>query len=460
MQRLFRITAVLVLVFSGLTFGASAGSAAPAQAGTPQNYLVLYKGNSVPSDAAARISQAGGTLVYSYDAIGVAIASSSSATFRDALLADNRIEGADATAAVGTTLNETVEEETTDSALIPPNFNYEWDMRQISVPQAHAVTLGSPDVIVGDIDTGLDWTHPALAPVVDFSRSVSCVGGVPNQDPAAWMDDYGHGTHTAGTIAAQPFSYTSRGVTHNIVGVAPGVKIAAIKASTKPGYFYPEAVVCSFVWAADHGIAVTNNSYYADPWLFNCRNDADQRAIWKAEQRAIRYAMSKGVVVVAAMGNEGNDLSKQNVDPTSPDDGTPVTREVTNACLEIPVEVSGVIGVTAMTSSMAKAGYSNYGVGVANVAAPGSSVWSTRWRGGATSMSGTSMASPHVAGVAALIVSQFGRIPPGSVQAILQNTAVPQPCPANSTTCQGNLAYNGFFGHGEVNAFNAVTTTR
>ena len=69
---------------------------------------------------------------------------------------------------------------------------------------------------------------------------------------------------------------------------------------------------------AHHQIDVTNNSYYADPWLFNCRNDAEQRAIWKAEQRAIRYAMSQGVVVVAAQGNENIDLSKQNFDYIEP----------------------------------------------------------------------------------------------------------------------------------------------
>jgi lantibiotic leader peptide-processing serine protease len=456
MQRLFRITAALVLVLSAMLFGASAGSAAPAQTGTTETYLVLYKGNKVPADAATQITKAGGALVYAYDAIGVVIASSDSDTFRATLVKDNRIEGAMATTNFASPLQADVEEEVTADAVIPPNFNYLWDMQQISVPQAHAITLGSPDIVVGDIDTGLDYNHPALAPNVDFSRSVSCVGGVPNQTPSAWMDDNGHGTHTAGTIAARP--YTSGN--YSIVGVAPNVKIAGIKASTKAGYFYPEAVVCSFMWAADHGIAVTNNSYYADPWLYNCRNDADQRVIWKAEQRAIRYAMSKGVVVVAAMGNEAQDLSKKNVDATSPDDGTIVTREVTNACVEVPVEISGVIGVTALTSTRAKASYSNYGVGVANVSAPGSSIRSTRWRGTTTSMSGTSMASPHVAGVAALIVSQFGRIPPGAVQALIQNTADPLPCPATATTCQGGPDYNGYFGHGEVNAFSAVTAKR
>ena len=353
------------------------------------------------------------------------------------------------------------------------------------MPEAHEINSGSPNVVVGDIDTGIDYTHPDLAPNVDFAKSVSCVGGVPNTDPAAWFDDNFHGTHTAGTIAA-----AANGV--GIVGVAPNVKIAAIKAGNADGYFFPEAVICSFMWAADQGIDVTNNSYYADPYLFNCKNDAAQRAIWKAEQRAIRYAMSKGVVVVSAQGNENMDLSKRNVDTTSPDypPGTAVDREVTNACVVIPVEISGVIGVTADGSKLQKAYYSSYGVGVAQVTAPGGdnpfqrpspsisgSVLSTipyYYCGGPGSAcygtaSGTSMASPHAAGVAALILSRFGKMPQGAVQAKLTNSADPLACPPNpfdptgtgsySAICEGGSGYNGFFGHGQVNAFSAVSKT-
>src|SRR5206468_10586393 len=144
-------------------------------------------------------------------------------------------------------------------------------------------------------------------------------------------DDAGHGTHTAGTIAGE-----LNGI--GIVGVAPNVKIAGIKAGNASGFFFPEAVVCAFMWAATHHVNVTNNSYFADPWLFNCRNDAEQRAIWNAERRAIRYAMQKGVTVVAAEGNENIDLSKQNVDTISPDpDPNPTPRAVTTAGGVIPV---------------------------------------------------------------------------------------------------------------------------
>src|SRR5213078_124907 len=142
----------------------------------------------------------------------------------------------------------------------------------------------------------------------------------------------GHGTHTAGIIAA-----ASNGL--GVVGVAPNVRIAAIKAISPDYFLYPEMIVCAFMWAGTHHMNVTNNSYFADPWLFNCKNDPEQRAIWNAERRAIKYAMSKGVVVVAAEGNESDDLAHPTQDVTSPDDTTPVTREITNACAVVPVEV-------------------------------------------------------------------------------------------------------------------------
>jgi subtilisin family serine protease len=456
------------------------GSADGAQAGTTQTYVVLYKQQAVPAGAATAIQRAGGSLVYSYDSIGVAIAQSASPSFSSKIAADKKVEGVSSTAAFGVRLNEEMiavgaGASSTAGTWGDPLSAMQWDMRQIHVPEAHEITGGSPSVVVGDIDTGLDYTHPDLAPNVDFSRSVSCVGGVPNQDPAAWNDDNGHGTHTAGTIAA-----AANGV--GIVGVAPNVKIAGIKAGNADGYFFPEAVICSFMWAGSHGIDVTNNSYFADPWLFNCRNDAEQRAIWKAEQRAIRYAMQQGVVVVAAQGNENIDLSKRNVDTISPDfpPGSEMEREVTNACVVIPVEISGVIGVTADGANLQKSYYSSYGVGVAQVTAPGGDrrfqdpgdgsrgyVLSTFPGGQYALAQGTSMASPHAAGVAALILSESGKMPPGAVQAALTNTADPMACPPNPfdpggtgawlATCVGGNGYNGFYGHGQVNALSAVT---
>ena len=508
------------LALFGLVTGLSPLTATVgAHAGTMQNYIVLYGGSAVPADAAASIAKAGGSLVYSYNQIGVAVAKSDNASFRANIVKDTKVEGASATAAFATQLKNNVSR--TDDASGPPQGNLpnspatdadtlsplQWDMRQIKTPQAHAITGGSPSVLVGDIDTGLDYTHPDLAPNVDDGASVNCVSGAPVPGMVAANDDNGHGTHTAGTIAAAANGF-------GIVGVAPNVRIAGIKAGNAAGFFFPEAVVCSFVWAGTHHVDVTNNSYFADPFLFNCKNDPVQRAIWKAEQRAIRFAMQSGTTVVAAEGNESDDLSHPTQDVTSPDDTTPITRSIHNDCVVIPVEISGVIGATADGHNMQANGgylksfYSSYGVSSADVVAPGGdsiygtnaeapngrvlSAWPFALQNNCLAsrrvfetghpgvmwcyQQGTSMASPHVAGVAALIMSQFGKLPPGTVAAYISQTADPQPCPSSLPTspldyanffssvsngapqaCQGGTGHNSWYGNGQVNALNAVT---
>jgi subtilisin family serine protease len=188
-------------------------------------------------------------------------------------------------------------------------------MAQIHTPEAHAITGGSPSVLVGDIDTGIDFNHPDLRANIDVADSANCVTGQPFQGTFA-QDDNGHGTHTAGTIAAASNGF-------GIVGVAPNVHIAAIKAGDAAGFFFPKAVICAFMWAATHHLDVTNNSYFADPWLFNCKNDPEQRAIWIAERRAIQFAEQSGVTVVSADGNQFEDVAHPTQDMTSPDNTTP-----------------------------------------------------------------------------------------------------------------------------------------
>jgi len=389
----------------------------------------------------------------------------------------------------------------------------QWDMRQIRTPEAHAITGGSPAVTVGDIDTGLDKDHPDLVQNIDFARSASCESGAPVTAPAAWDDHNGHGTHTAGTIAA-----ASNGL--GIVGVAPNVKVAGIKSSTDAGFFFPEMVVCSFMWAGGQHFDVTNNSYFVDPFLYNCRNDPVQRAIWKAVQRAVRFAQTQGVTVVASAGNESDDLSHPTVDVISPDfpPGSEEERRVTNACVVLPVEVPGVVGVSANGNTQQddrdedddylKSFYSSYGVSAVDVVAPGGdsvfftpdsvngrvlSTWPQeipclRNRQDAPDpplptsvycyLQGTSMAGPHVAGVAALIVSRYGdtrnpqngKLRPGQVAAMLSQTADPQPCPetlppgyaaftqtsGEPQECQGGPGFNSWYGNGRVDALSAV----
>src|SRR6478735_5051380 len=148
------------------------------------------------ADATASITAAGGTTVYSYPQIGVVIARSSSSNFRTDLLRSGAVQGAAATAGFATHVSDGGAGTQSDASSPVVNTpvadtdslsGLQWDMRQIHTPEAHAITGGSPSVVVGDIDTGLDYTHPDLAPNFDASRSVNCVNGVPDSSPNAWL---------------------------------------------------------------------------------------------------------------------------------------------------------------------------------------------------------------------------------------------------------------------------------
>jgi subtilisin family serine protease len=468
-------------------------AAAVSTDGPKLSYVVNVQGGHGTSKAVKKaIAKAGGSIVHAYDQIGVIVVHSQNPAFAETIRQVRGVESAGATrtaplAPVADTAIEserplTAEEakaaagkaEAGQDALEP----LQWDLPAIKADKAHEKTLGSKKVTVAVIDTGVDDTHPDLAPNFDREASVSCVGGVPDTADGAWRPgptESDHGTHVAGTIAA---AKNGTGIT----GVAPGVKVSGIKVSQPDGFFYTEAVVCGFVWAAEHGVDVTNNSYYTDPWLFNCKNDADQKALIDSHRRAIRYAESKGAVNVAAAGNSRMDLASDELtDTSSPNDTTPVERKVNPAeCLDIPTQIPGVVTVSALGAKNLKSSYSNYGNGVIDISAPGGDstvyqapaapavdgrILSTLPGGGFGYKAGTSMASPHVAGVAALIKSTHPYASPAMVKALLSvqadDTACTNPYDINKdgkidAVCEGDEDENGFYGEGVADALDAV----
>jgi subtilisin family serine protease len=465
-----------------LTVMIAPGVARGVETGATQTFIVLAPQGKSTAAATARVNATGGTVVASYSSIGVVIATSERTDFATAVVGGG-VQSAAATTGLGspveTDLETTVDAGTPDPATTgEPLWAQQWDMRAIQVAEAHSITIGSPDVIAGVLDSGIDDSHPDLATQVDDSLSAGCLSGAPDTNPAAWRPTTSsHGTHVAGTVGA-----ARNGI--GIVGVAPGVKLASVKVVTDAGFIYPEAAICGFMWAADHGFDVTNNSYFIDPWQLNCRNDERQRPVWLAVQRAIRYASSKGVLTVASAGNSSYDLQHTFIDSGSPNDGSsPVeTREVNSACLVLPGEAPGVVTVSATGPTGIISFYSSYGLGVVEVAAPGGDsrvpgtepngrVFSTIAGGAYGYSQGTSMAAPHVTGVVALIKSLKPSMNPSAVTALLQKTADEAACPAGGVYtppgagavphyCYGSTQNNGFYGHGEVNAYEAVNAAQ
>ena len=274
-----------------------------------------------------------------------------------------------------------------------PYYAGKWWWDKVQAADAWDVTTGS-DLVIAVIDTGVDMDHPDLAakivPGYDF------VNGDNDAD-----DDHGHGTHVAGIAAA---------VTNNGLGVAGlswGARIMPLKVLNADGYGFDSDVAAAITYAADHGAQVINLSL-GDTQFSSTMADATD------------YAHDKGVFTAAAAGNDGNNT------------------------LLYPAANEHVVGVAATNSSDTRASLSNYGSHV-DVAAPGVNVYST-YPGTYRSMSGTSMATPFVSGLAALVLSANGNLTPDEVEAIIEQSA----------DDLGDTGRDDVYGWGRINAYQAV----
>ena len=574
--------AFVALIASSIAAGAAptratapdAGTSARQPSGSAQEYVVAFTGSS--DAAVATVTKAGGQVVSVNEGMHLALVETKSSSFASKVSGATGVRGVIRNHAVGETRpgmahryaanRPNVEEEhaagkAAGSAKasrgrgVEPLANLQWDMQMIgATPTGAWKKATGKGVDVAIIDTGIDASHPDIAPNFDSRRSRNFTMDIPGPadllndgpcevptciDPAN-VDDGGHGTHVAGTVAA-----ARNGL--GIAGVAPDVKLINLRAGQDSGFFFLYETVAALTEAGNLHVDVVNMSFFTDPWLYNCasRDDyisgevsdaqiAEQALIRQLVLEAVKYASDRGVTLVGAAGNEHANMAlptRADLE-TSPDfpalpDGTPVNltpRVVKKSCLDLPNEAPQVIGVSSVGPSTTKADYSNYGLGDVEVSAPGgwfrdffgtpqhrtnqnlilssyplhvaieegladengnptddSSVKSCNSRGVCGFyhyLQGTSMASPHAAGVAALIIDRFGHhtrgggraLSPTTVQRIMERTATDHACPAGgvedytdegrdpsfNAVCDGTTAENGLYGEGIVSAVNAV----
>jgi thermitase len=279
-----------------------------------------------------------------------------------------------------------------------PNWTLQWGPKKIEADYAWNTTLGSSSILVAVIDTGIAHTHPDLA-----ANYVALGYDWVNNDNNP-MDDEGHGTHCAGIIAA---------VTNNGKGIAgiAQVKIMAEKGLDDQGSGSSIDLANCIIDAVDKGADILSMSWGS--YFYS-----------NVIHEALEYADSKGVLCIGAAGNEGTNLK------------------------HYPAALPEVISVSATTSSDARASWSNYGSWI-ELGAPGEDIFSTYAPSGYRSLSGTSMACPHVAGVAALAWSKFLGYPKDWLRNWLRYTS----------NDLGSPGFDTYFGYGRVNARKAVEDT-
>lgn len=246
--------------------------------------------------------------------------------------------------------------------------NAPWDVCQVQAPSLWPITRGS-GVRVAILDTGIG-PHPDLR----------VTGGVNTITGGSYRDNNGHGTHIAGTVAG-------RGTNGQQLGVAPNVSLYAVKVLDSNGTGYISDIVEGIHWCIRNKIKVINMSFglQANSTILHA---------------AIKLAYRSGIVLVASAGNSGPN----------------------NTALDAPARYPETIAVAASTRTYKIASYSSRGSGV-DVAAPGTNIRSTWIGGGFKLLSGTSMASPHVTGGAALLRSRFARLTPAEVTNRLKKSA-------------------------------------
>lgn len=288
-----------------------------------------------------------------------------------------------------------------ESSVIQPAEVLPWGVDRIDAEQAWAIT-GADTIKVAVIDTGIDLSHPDLKENVKGGYNAIRPDRLPN-------DDNGHGTHVAGIIG---------GLDNNIgvVGVGPQIDLYAVKSLNRNGSGYLSDIIEGIDWSIANGIQVINMSLGT-----NSNVQSFHDAIIRANQA--------GIIQVAAAGNDG-------------------------AAVDYPAAYTEVIAVSAIDSAGNIPSWSSRGSEV-DFAAPGVNVYSTYKGQTYKTLNGTSMASPHVAGTAALVLSV-----PERCDADLSGTCSPSEVAqqlAATAEDLGIVGYDPLYGNGLINALKAVT---
>lgn len=420
---------------------------------------------------AAAVAAAGGTVQFSH-ASGLALVSSDNANFRADVVKGGAIQGAAADYAVQQAPARVVEFGEIEAIAVPPHDGFyafiQWAPQSIGAPAAWAAGYTGKGVRVAVIDTGIHGTHVDLVSAIDTSKARSFVPGAPGSCQTQWNCDVGtfwHGTHVAGIIAAR-----ANGI--GTVGIAPEATIVPVKALHN-GSGSSAGVIAAILYAADEGGADIINMSLGGLDLRGGgkANAKDVAQMMAAFNRAINHASSKGVLVLSAAGNDALDLDHTgNLIETPGQSGN-----------GLGVSATGPLGYALGATNFARfASYSNYGHSIVSLAGPGGDgaypgsenctlartdggapLTRPCWvfdlvfapvRGSGASIStygwaaGTSMATPAVAAVAALVKQKNPGISVGALKNRLMNTA----------TDYGKPGADPYYGRGYVNAAAAV----
>ncbi|MEF3304654.1 S8 family peptidase [Paenibacillus sp. GYB003] len=273
---------------------------------------------------------------------------------------------------------------------------YQWNLPAIETIPGWDVNRGSEDVVVAVVDTGVDTGHP------DLRGKTTAGANIVNKD-AGPLDDVGHGTHVAGVISA----LVNNG--EGVAGISWYNKIMPVKVLDETGAGSTYSVAQGIIWATDNGAKVINMSLgnYAESQFLH---------------DAIRYAYERDVVLIAASGNDNTERPGY------------------------PAAYPEVFAVAATDSNKEKASFSNYGDYI-DVAAPGVNIASTYPDNHYAALSGTSMASPHVTALAALIRSVNPLLKNTEVMDIMRKTAVDL----------GDKGKDKYFGYGQIDVVSALS---